>query len=85
MRCSRVRTLLTEIDVPNPDGALTPRIYCLVDLRFAQDTVADREATAIIFNQDGLSVAVVETASRICATSQWCATSRNRRGERRRA
>jgi RND family efflux transporter MFP subunit len=26
------RTLLTEIDVPNPDGALNPAIYCTVEL-----------------------------------------------------
>jgi RND family efflux transporter MFP subunit len=27
------RTLLTEIDVPNPDGLLTPGTYCRVELR----------------------------------------------------
>jgi multidrug efflux pump subunit AcrA (membrane-fusion protein) len=26
------RTLLTEVDVPNPDGALSPGIYCTVEL-----------------------------------------------------
>src|SRR4029079_4295077 len=26
------RTLLTEIDIPNPDGALAPGIYCTVEL-----------------------------------------------------
>ena len=36
------RTLLTEIDVPNPDGALTPGIYCTVELVDpAQDALDD--------------------------------------------
>ena len=49
------RTLLTEIDVPNPDGALTPGIYCAVELLdSAQDAVADRPADAVIFNRSGL-------------------------------
>ena len=26
------RTLLTEIDIPNPDGALSPGMYCTVEL-----------------------------------------------------
>ena len=37
------RTLLTEIDVPNPDGALTPGIYCTVELHIPRkDPVLDR-------------------------------------------
>jgi multidrug efflux pump subunit AcrA (membrane-fusion protein) len=32
------RTLLTEIDVPNPDGALTPGTYCTVELRVPRRT-----------------------------------------------
>jgi len=36
------RTLLTEIDVPNPDGALNPGIYCTVELFYpAQDAIDD--------------------------------------------
>ncbi|HSR76418.1 MAG TPA: efflux RND transporter periplasmic adaptor subunit [Xanthobacteraceae bacterium] len=55
------RTLLTEIDVPNPDGTLTPGIYCLVDLNIPRKTPSlIVPSSAIIFNQDGLSVAVVE-------------------------
>src|SRR6516225_9782126 len=27
------RTLLTEVDVPNPDGALQPGVYCTVELK----------------------------------------------------
>jgi RND family efflux transporter MFP subunit len=55
------RTLLTEIDVPNPDGALSPGIYCTVELLIPQKipTVLV-SASAIIFNQDGLQVAVVK-------------------------
>jgi RND family efflux transporter MFP subunit len=55
------RTLLTEIDVPNPDHTLTPGSYCLVDLKIPRRTPSlIVPASAIIFNQDGLSVAVVE-------------------------
>src|SRR5882672_9112790 len=55
------RTLLTEIDVPNPDGALSPGIYCTVELQIPQKTPTTLvSAAAIIFNQDGLQVAVVE-------------------------
>ena len=55
------RTLLTEIDVPNPDGALTPGIYCLVDLKIPRTTPSlIVPSAALIFNQDGMSVAVVE-------------------------
>ena len=32
------RTLLTEIDIPNPDGALTPGIYCTIELRIPRKT-----------------------------------------------
>jgi RND family efflux transporter MFP subunit len=55
------RTLLTEIDVPNSDGALTPGIYCLVDLKIPRATPSlIVPSAALIFNQDGMSVAVVE-------------------------
>ena len=55
------RTLLTEIDVPNPDGALSPGIYCTVELLIPQKTPSlTIPADAVIFNQDGLHVAVVE-------------------------
>jgi RND family efflux transporter MFP subunit len=55
------RTLLTEIDVPNPDGALTPGTYCTVELRIPRRTPSFIvPADAIIFNQDGLLVAVVQ-------------------------
>ena len=55
------RTLLTEIDIPNPDGALTPGIYCMVELHMPRKTPSFVvSADAIIFNQAGLQVAVVE-------------------------
>jgi RND family efflux transporter MFP subunit len=55
------RTLLTEIDIPNPDGALTPGIYCTVELHIPRKTPSFTvSADAIIFNQAGLQVAVVE-------------------------
>lgn len=58
------RTLLTEIDVPNPDGALAPGIYCTVELHIPRKTPSLLvPAEAIIFNRDGLSVAVVENGA----------------------
>jgi RND family efflux transporter MFP subunit len=55
------RTLLTEIDVPNPDGVLTPGIYCTVELQIPRKTPSlIVPAGAIIFNRHGLQVAVVE-------------------------
>ena len=55
------RTLLTEIDIPNPDGALKPGAYCTVELHVPHDTPSVLvPAEAIIFNRDGLQVAVVE-------------------------
>jgi len=55
------RTLLTEIDVPNPDHALSPGLYCRVELRIPRKTPSMIvPSEAIIFNRDGLSVAVVE-------------------------
>jgi RND family efflux transporter MFP subunit len=54
------RTLLTEIDVPNPDGALSPGIYCIVDLEIPRKTPSFVvPADAVVFDQDGLHVAVV--------------------------
>jgi RND family efflux transporter MFP subunit len=55
------RTLLTEIDVPNPDGALQPGVYCTVDLEIPRTSPALLvPASAIIFNQNGMQIAVVE-------------------------
>jgi RND family efflux transporter MFP subunit len=53
------RTLLTEIDVPNPDGALTPGIYCTVELHIPRKVPSlVVPASALIFNRNGLQVAV---------------------------
>ena len=55
------RTLLTEIDVPNPEHVLSPGIYCTVELKIPRKTpslVVPSEA--IVFNREGLNVAVVE-------------------------
>ena len=58
------RTLLTEIDVPNPDGALSPGIYCTVELHIPRKTPSMIvPADAVVFNQNGLHVAVVENGT----------------------
>jgi RND family efflux transporter MFP subunit len=58
------RTLLTEIDVPNPDGALSPGIYCIVDLHIPRKTPSVVvPADAIVFNENGLHVALVDNGT----------------------
>jgi len=55
------RTLLTEIDVPNPDHVLSPGMYCRVELKIRRKTPSlIVPSEAVIFNRDGLSVAVVD-------------------------
>jgi RND family efflux transporter MFP subunit len=55
------RTLLTEIDVPNPEGTLRPGMYCTVELHIPRKTPSFIvPADALIFNANGLQVAVVE-------------------------
>jgi RND family efflux transporter MFP subunit len=55
------RTLLTEVDVPNPDHALPAGVYCTVELKIPRKTPSlIIPAAAIVFNADGLSVMVVE-------------------------
>ena len=54
------RTLLTEVDIPNPDGALAPGIYCTVELHIPRKMPSvSMPAEAIIFNRNGMQVAVV--------------------------
>jgi RND family efflux transporter MFP subunit len=61
---SGTRTLLTEIDLPNPDGALTPGIYCTVELHTPRKTPSlSVPADAIIFNRNGMQVAVVSNGN----------------------
>src|SRR5580704_15330608 len=58
---SGTRTLLTEIDIPNPDGALSPGIYCSVELKVPRKTPSFIiPAEAVIFNRNGLQAAVVK-------------------------
>jgi RND family efflux transporter MFP subunit len=55
------RTLLTEIDVPNPDRVLQPGVYCNVELKIPRKTPSlIVPSEAIVFNRDGLNVVVVE-------------------------
>ncbi|WP_158658695.1 efflux RND transporter periplasmic adaptor subunit [Methylocystis bryophila] len=55
------RTLLAEIDVPNPNDVLPAGTYCTVELRIPRKTPSlIVPAGAIIFNQNGLLAAVVE-------------------------
>jgi hypothetical protein len=54
------RALLTEVDIPNPDGALQPGVYCSVELKIPRKSPAlIVPASAIIFNQNGMQVAMV--------------------------
>ena len=55
------RTLLTEIDIPNPDETLSPGIYCTIELHILRKIPSYKvSADAIIFNEAGLQIAVVE-------------------------
>jgi len=58
------RTLLTEIDISNPDAALQPGTYCIVELNIPVKTPSlIVPADATIFNKNGLQVAVVEAGT----------------------
>jgi RND family efflux transporter MFP subunit len=55
------RTLLAEIDLSNPDGELSPGIYCTVELKVPRETPSLMvPAGAIVFDANGLHVLVVE-------------------------
>jgi RND family efflux transporter MFP subunit len=55
------RTQMAEIDIPNPDGDLSPGIYCTVELKIPRRTPSlIVPAGAIVFDRDGLHVMVVE-------------------------
>jgi RND family efflux transporter MFP subunit len=55
------RTLLTEIDIPNPDGALSAGIYSTVELHILRKVPSlTVPAAALIFNAGGVQVAVVD-------------------------
>jgi RND family efflux transporter MFP subunit len=54
------RTLLTEIDLPNPGGLLSPGLYCTVELHIPRKTpLLVVPADAVVAGADGLHVAVV--------------------------
>jgi RND family efflux transporter MFP subunit len=54
------RTLLTEVDIPNPDGALSPGIYCTIEFHIPRKTPSlSVPADALIFDRNGMQVAVV--------------------------
>jgi RND family efflux transporter MFP subunit len=56
---SGTRTLLTEIDLPNPDGGLRAGVYCFVELKIPRQTPSFVvPAEAIIFNRNGLQIAI---------------------------
>jgi RND family efflux transporter MFP subunit len=58
---SGTRTLLTEIDLPNADGALRSGVYCMVELKIPRTTASFvLPAEAVIFNRNGMQVAVVK-------------------------
>jgi RND family efflux transporter MFP subunit len=60
------RTLLTEIEVPNRDGALFPGIHVDVQLSLAQvDPPLVVPATAVIIRRDGLQIAEVDGGNTI--------------------
>ncbi|HEY4857959.1 MAG TPA: efflux RND transporter periplasmic adaptor subunit, partial [Xanthobacteraceae bacterium] len=51
--------LLTEIDIPNPDGALPPGIYCAVELHIPRKSPSvSVPADAMIFDRNGMQVAL---------------------------
>jgi len=55
------RTLLTEIDIPNPEGELQPGTYVTVELFIPRKTPSLLvPAQGIIFNANGMQVAVVK-------------------------
>jgi RND family efflux transporter MFP subunit len=57
---SGTRTLLTEVDLHNPDGALSAGIYCIVELKIPRRTPSVAvPADALIFSRDGMQVAVI--------------------------
>src|SRR5215467_11013860 len=53
-------TLLTEVDIPNPDGAVTPGTHCMIELRIPRKIRGPViPAEAIILTGGALEVAVV--------------------------
>ena len=58
------RTLLTEVDVPDPDGELHAGIYCRVHFDVPRlEPVIIVPSQAVIFNKNGLSAAVYDNGT----------------------
>ena len=58
---ANTRTLLTEVDVDNKDGALAAGLYGVVHFEFPRDhPVVSIPSEAIIFDKNGLSAAVFD-------------------------
>jgi RND family efflux transporter MFP subunit len=58
---SSTRTLLAEVDVDNRDGALSPGLYGIVHIEEPrQNPIVTVPSQAVIFDKNGLSVAVME-------------------------
>ncbi len=58
------RTLLTEVDVPNPKGVLHAGVYCRVHFDIPRlEPVIIIPSQAVIFNKNGLSAAVYENGT----------------------
>jgi RND family efflux transporter MFP subunit len=58
------RTLLTEVDIPNPDGALSPGMYVTIELHIPRKNPSIMvPADALVFNGDGVQVAVAENGT----------------------
>lgn len=58
------RTLLTEIDIPNPDGILSPGLYATVELHIPRKSPSlIVPADAVVAGQNGLHVAVVKNGT----------------------
>jgi RND family efflux transporter MFP subunit len=60
---SAARTLVTQVDIPNPDGALRAGLYITLTLEIPRASPAVTvPSDALIFDQNGTRVAVVETS-----------------------
>jgi HlyD family secretion protein len=60
------RSMLTEVDVPNPDGVLRPGLYVNVAFSIPRQTPAIVVPdAALVFNATGLQVATVDADSRV--------------------
>ena len=58
------RTLLTEIDIPNPDGALSPGMYVTVELHIPRKNPSIMvPAEALVINGDGVQVVVADNGT----------------------